>query len=538
MQQEIINDQASQQQEVVSQKKETNNAKNHSTIQAKGFRGQPLQPVQTKQKKKPPIQAKGFGGQPLQPIQTKQKKKSPIQAKGFGGQPLQPIQRKSNSGGLPYQLQSNMESMSGVDLSDVKVHRNSDKPVQLQAHAYAQGSDIHLAPGQEKHLPHEAWHVVQQKQGRVQATTQLKSDQGQVGVNDSPVLEHEADVMGAKATQGQPSSDTPVQKKSTSNTVQMKNAVVQRVATSGGDWNTPTYDLRRDKNPHGTVYNANVGVRGLDIKLTFKPNADTDAEAIGIVQTAQSVSKGNHPFIDGNASRESRALSSGTEKGTMIDRADGKNNPIYGSKHMAAGKGLEDTPLDNNPTANPTSVGLGGNHNATYQLGYHYTQNSQLKEQEAQLYDAPTLGDVSTDSKQVFESTAIATKGNQKGTYYGSVRWGWETDGTGNFTKIPLTVVSQGVPSSTFIKAAKVWNGAKDSTGADTIDLPIPEVQVTQENDQKLYPAYWDDAHIKLPQGTRIKVSGWYFGYTYAEVLDGPHTGEKGYIENSNYEKE
>ncbi|MEM7041075.1 MAG: DUF4157 domain-containing protein [Bacteroidota bacterium] len=36
-----------------------------------------------------------------------------------------------------------------------------------QAHAYDQGTDIHIGPGQEKHLPHEAWHVVQQKQGRV-----------------------------------------------------------------------------------------------------------------------------------------------------------------------------------------------------------------------------------------------------------------------------------------------------------------------------------------------------------------------------------
>ena len=40
--------------------------------------------------------------------------------------------------------------------------------------AYTQGSDIHLGPGQEQHLPHEAWHVVQQKQGRVTATTQMK----------------------------------------------------------------------------------------------------------------------------------------------------------------------------------------------------------------------------------------------------------------------------------------------------------------------------------------------------------------------------
>jgi hypothetical protein len=52
-------------------------------------------------------------------------------------------------------------------MDDVKVHSNSDKPAKINAHAYAQGTDIHPASGQEKHLPHEAWHVVQQKQGRV-----------------------------------------------------------------------------------------------------------------------------------------------------------------------------------------------------------------------------------------------------------------------------------------------------------------------------------------------------------------------------------
>ncbi|MEX6627299.1 eCIS core domain-containing protein [Tenacibaculum salmonis] len=109
-----------------------------------------------------------------------------------------PIQRQENKTGLPDQLKSGIESLSGLDMSDTKVHYNSSKPAQLQAHAYAQGNNIHLASGQEKHLPHEAWHVVQQKQGRVQATTQLK---GKTPVNDDPVLEHEADVMGAKALQ-------------------------------------------------------------------------------------------------------------------------------------------------------------------------------------------------------------------------------------------------------------------------------------------------------------------------------------------------
>ena len=108
------------------------------------------------------------------------------------------IQRKTNNTGLPDQLKTGVEYLSGMAIDDVKVHYNSPKPAQLQAHAYAQGTQIHVAPGQEKHLPHEAWHVVQQKQGRVKPTKQLKA---KVAVNDDPQLEKEADVMGAKALQ-------------------------------------------------------------------------------------------------------------------------------------------------------------------------------------------------------------------------------------------------------------------------------------------------------------------------------------------------
>ncbi|GAB3255479.1 eCIS core domain-containing protein [Chitinimonas naiadis] len=102
-----------------------------------------------------------------------------------------------NQTGMPDQLKQGIESLSGVDMSDVQVHRNSDKPAQLNALAYAQGNDIHLGPGQEQHLPHEAWHVVQQRQGRVKPTMQMKEG---VPVNDDAGLEREADVMGGRAT--------------------------------------------------------------------------------------------------------------------------------------------------------------------------------------------------------------------------------------------------------------------------------------------------------------------------------------------------
>ncbi len=104
-----------------------------------------------------------------------------------------------NRTGMPDNLKAGVEAMSGMSLDHVRVHRNSSRPAQLNAHAYAQGSDIHLAPGQEQHLPHEAWHVVQQAQGRVKPTLQMKGD---VPVNDDRRLEQEADVMGARALAG------------------------------------------------------------------------------------------------------------------------------------------------------------------------------------------------------------------------------------------------------------------------------------------------------------------------------------------------
>jgi hypothetical protein len=99
--------------------------------------------------------------------------------------------------GLPPRLKAGVEGLSGIAMDDVRVHRNSAAPARLGALAYTQGSDIHLGPGQDRHLPHEAWHVVQQKQGRVQATAQLQDG---VRLNDDRRLESEADAMGERAS--------------------------------------------------------------------------------------------------------------------------------------------------------------------------------------------------------------------------------------------------------------------------------------------------------------------------------------------------
>ena len=114
----------------------------------------------------------------------------------------EPLQTKrENNTGMPDNLKTGVENLSGIDMSDVRVHYNSSKPAEVGALAYTQGTNIHVAPGQERHLPHEAWHVVQQVQGRVQPTMQLKN----VAVNDDKELETEANVMGNRAQQSQAS---------------------------------------------------------------------------------------------------------------------------------------------------------------------------------------------------------------------------------------------------------------------------------------------------------------------------------------------
>jgi hypothetical protein len=145
------------------------------------------------------------------------------------------IQKKENNTGLPDNLKSGIENLSGYSMDDVKVHYNSDKPAPLQAHAFAQGTDIHLASGQEKHLPHEAWHVVQQKQGRVKPSMQMK---GKVNINNDTGLEKEADVMGAKAkTMGESfAQNSPLALSKNSGAMPLQKQVIQRTTDELDEW--------------------------------------------------------------------------------------------------------------------------------------------------------------------------------------------------------------------------------------------------------------------------------------------------------------
>ncbi|HVV87852.1 MAG TPA: DUF4157 domain-containing protein [Kofleriaceae bacterium] len=137
----------------------------------------------------------------------------------FGLHLQQPIQRQAGgdfAGGapsptgagnpLPSGVQRKMESSFGADFSDVRVHQGPQAS-QVGAVAYAQGSDLHFAPGQynpgtssgDALIGHELAHVVQQRAGRV-STPQGKG----APVVDDHGLEAEADRAGDLAARGEP----------------------------------------------------------------------------------------------------------------------------------------------------------------------------------------------------------------------------------------------------------------------------------------------------------------------------------------------
>lgn len=130
------------------------------------------------------------------PAQRQVEEEEPMQTRADAAAPAPGSSATSAArGGLPEGLRSGIEALSGMDMSDVQVHTGSSQPAEINALAYTQGNDIHVAPGQEQHLAHEAWHVVQQRQGRVQPTMEI----GGVSVNDDAELEAEADAMGERA---------------------------------------------------------------------------------------------------------------------------------------------------------------------------------------------------------------------------------------------------------------------------------------------------------------------------------------------------
>jgi len=205
-----------------------------------------------------------------------------------------------NKTGLPDNLKSGIESLSGISLDNVKVHYNSAQPAQLNALAYAQGNDIHVAPGQERHLPHEAWHVAQQNQERVEPTMQAKG----VAINDDQSLEREADLMGAKAahlTAPAEEGRTTQRKNDLDEKEVMKPATVQRAVGFEFQTYQSATDLEILKESEWKTYSTDVEERyaqgnaikvekdGQDIEFVTNAFAESDTGRTSLTQAMRTI---------------------------------------------------------------------------------------------------------------------------------------------------------------------------------------------------------------------------------------------------------
>ena len=226
---------------------------------------------------------------------------------GFEAPVASPVQAKrasregENRTDMPDRLKNGLETLSGMDLSGVRVHRNSDKPAKVQALAYTQGRDIHVAPGQERHLPHEGWHAVQQMQGRVKPTMKAHG----VAINDNAGLEREADVMGKRALQrrpapGRPGGSVKVPEEESSARRPAQRQVIQRTrwVWNGEEWEaTTTIDT-----PYPSFDGGAVGAVFIEEPSEVEESVESDEDrAAGITSTDNDRTIG--PFNGGRGSR-------------------------------------------------------------------------------------------------------------------------------------------------------------------------------------------------------------------------------------------
>jgi hypothetical protein len=250
----------------------------------------------------------------LPPVQTKQGKQAPIQSKEGQKPPIQakqrPVQRNQGSGSSgggnvnEAQVKANVSALTGTDVTSANVVYNSSQPAQLQAEATAQGNDVHLAPGKEKHLGHELTHVAQQKQGRVKPTVQANN--GKVNINDDPRLEKEADDIGAQAMQMK--TENPVQAKSSSSTTSStnQNQPVQ-LFPQKGKVTVPKAKVQEGKN-RVKVHKSNIkdvdgrgfrlmGNRDTQVTVSSKTKAELTSNTIVSIDYDMLDSTGNYVWV-------------------------------------------------------------------------------------------------------------------------------------------------------------------------------------------------------------------------------------------------
>jgi hypothetical protein len=372
---------------------------------------------------------------------------------------------------------------SGHDLSAVRTHSDGVATAAAQrvgAAAYTYGDRIAFTGTPSLHMAaHEAAHAIQQRAGI--------SVPGGVG-RPGDAHERQADAIADRVVQGRSSADL----------------LAARAASPA----SPAVQMA----PQATHFGRMIDQRyvetthGADITIAFEPNDEVNATKIGMLQSVKTVASNKTILTD--PTEERRSVPSGPGQGYVVDRVSSRNDPIYGTNSLAPGQGLADS----------DAAG------STHEIGYHYTEGATPKTKNAWMHDKPQYGDFK-NSGMTFETTALALEGAQQGTYYGSVKWGWERDNAGTLKKIDFTAVSQGTPTQNFLVPAKKWNSGATRGTLVTAKAPT---QVYNFKNGKFVPVYTVAKDTEVTSSTAR--SGPDVVYLDVTFTNGSHAGKDSLI--------
>lgn len=488
-----------------------------------------------------------------------------IERKRGGGRPLGDASRRQ------------MERSFGADFGSVRVHADAEAGLlsgAIGAVAFTTGKDLFFGRGAynpdsvagRQLLAHELTHVVQQGEGAPSRLVlgeagdryEREADATAKKVAGTPshpeetkesVASHSVPPMAisrlSSATFGAVQRDKDKKKPSTTEpakkeAIEAKPVGPQPVETWAGVFSAPDFVV-------GTYGPGNYGA---DIEITFTPKAPVDAESIALVQTNRSFLSsrtGNLEPLDDvpqpgtvGAAKEadahrnqdvfkSRLVDKGSDFGTHIDAAPASRTPLA---YMS-------NPPKKNDQSLSSSVPGPDRQKKHTQFGW---QTPKKGMQPAQTGDIPNLLVGKDDSaSQIFETTAVALEGVQKGTYYGSVQWGWtkkaglEADDA--IDAIDLKLSKNAAPSPTFFKAAEKWNVSTDSAGEPSIPLPISSNKVVNAGSDLIdSPDKGGKPLGKLDRGTTV---GTFEDASHPELVrvvvtsGKKHKGEIGWIKSS-----
>lgn len=483
--------------------------------------------------------------------------------------------QQSNDTGLPDDLKIKLETQSGLDLSGVRVYYNSPLPTALGAHAFTRGMNIYIASGAEKYLPEEGIHLLQQLQGQVKSEQSLTNGTDNVSINESNSLETEAVTTGNQLDKAPlPNAQPTHLKKPTAPTEE----IVQR-ATKSSHYGDFTVDDAK--------YDFDAAKTKLDFLVDFKPKADVDATKVGLSQLVRNKKNGTAKALEPNQQTKM------TDDGYRIDQLAQYPNPLYATggdleaggdaskledyktspswgQHAIKGAGgwTQNATLDDSPTINggnnsskefeTSAVVLEGGDKGEYygsvKWGWKKDGRGNLSKIAFDLVSegAPTKDFLEAAEKWNDGKTRGTIKAKaddtivydrDKTTELFKVTKGTKASNSKNYSKnniqFNLVKILDGThKNKTGYTKAVDFEDSKD--GKDTVNLPLPGIKLPTE-DKLNFGAQKD---ICLPTDpllsldTRMKVLEEDGEMAKVEIVQGPKTGDQGWVEKSKLKDE